>query len=225
MNAQIELIIFDCDGVLIDSELISARSLISALEDRGVQVNLDYVAEHFLGRSYPVVLAQIRGEFGVELDDTFEEEYRKRLLERFRSELRAMPGIRTLLSSLEIPYCVATSSSPLRVRASLEIVGLTDLMEDRVFTASEVARGKPAPDLFLHAAARMGVTPDRCLVIEDSRNGIRAARAAGMRVWWFHGGSHITEADYARQDALGADMGFGDFGAFSRLQTGLQTGG
>ena len=165
MKRRFDLVIFDCDGVLIDSEAISARMLITELAARGVEVDLAYVARHFLGRSYPVVLEQIRRDFGIDLPPDFEAEYRARLL--------------------------ATSSSPVRVARSLEIVGLAETFAGRVTTASEVARGKPAPDLFLLACQRMGGMPSRTLVIEDSLNGIQAARAAGMTVWRFIGGSHL----------------------------------
>jgi HAD superfamily hydrolase (TIGR01509 family) len=186
-----DLIIFDCDGVLIDSEIISARMLVEALADRGVQIDLPYVARHFLGRSYPVVMQTIRQDFGLDLPPGFEEDYRERLLEGFRQSLTIMPGVRAVLDGLGVPFCVATSSSPRRVEMSLTLVGLWQTVRNRTFTASDVARGKPAPDLFLHAAARMGADPARCLVIEDSLTGIQAARAAAMTVWRFTGGSHM----------------------------------
>lgn len=185
-------VIFDCDGVLIDSEVISAKMLIAELAGHGVEVDLAYVARHFLGRSYPVVLAQIRAEFGVTLPEGFEADYRVRLLEAFRRELRIMPGVREVLDSLALPYSLATSSTPVRLAESLRLVGLDGHFAGRITTASEVARGKPAPDLFLHAAAKQGVAPERCLVIEDSLAGVRAALAAGMQVWRFTGGSHLT---------------------------------
>ncbi|MCB1516310.1 MAG: HAD family hydrolase [Hyphomicrobiaceae bacterium] len=187
----VNLVIFDCDGVLIDSEVISARMLISELEKYGVQVNLEYVARHFIGRSYPVVLSQIRKEFGVVLPDGFEADYRARLIEAFRADLKIMPGVREVLGDLSVPFCLATSSSPNRLRQSLELVGIAGLFEGRATTASEVEHGKPAPDLFLHAAEKLGTNPKECLVIEDSLAGIRAGIAAGMQVWHFTGGSHL----------------------------------
>jgi beta-phosphoglucomutase-like phosphatase (HAD superfamily) len=102
-----------------------------------------------------------------------------------------MPGVREVLDRLAVPFCVATSSSPRRVQTSLTLVGLWQTLQDRTFTASEVAQGKPAPDLFLHSAKRMGADPARCLVIEDSLTGIQAGLAAGMTVWRFTGGSHM----------------------------------
>ncbi len=186
-----DLIIFDCDGVLIDSEIISARMLIAALSDLGVHIDLAYVSRHFLGRSYPVVMQTIRQDFGLNLPAGFEEEYRERLLDGFRVGLTIIPHVRGVLERLAPRWCVATSSSPRRVEMSLSLVGLWPMVQGRVFTASEVARGKPAPDLFLHAAARMGAAPAATLVIEDSLTGLQAARAAGMAAWRFTGGSHM----------------------------------
>ena len=190
-----QLIIFDCDGVLIDSEVISARQLIAELKGYGVEMDMAFVSRHFLGRSYPVVLREVRERWGVALPDRFEADYRERLLAAFARDLAVMPGVIDAIAALRLPYCLATSSSPERMRRSLEITGLTPLFAGRSFTASEVQRGKPAPDLFLHAAARMGADPAACVVIEDSLNGVRAGLAAGMEVWRFTGGSHLAGLD------------------------------
>lgn len=186
-----DLVIFDCDGVLIDSEIISAQMLVDELSVLGVKIDLAYVARHFLGRSYPTVMQQIRQEFGLDLPPAFEEQYRNRLLEAFETRLTIMPGVREVLERLHLPFCIATSSSPRRARRSLEIVGLSHLIGPQLLTSTMVANGKPAPDLFLLAATNHGVDPSRCLVIEDSLNGVRAALAAGMTVWRFVGGSHL----------------------------------
>ena len=186
-----DLVIFDCDGVLIDSEIISARMLVQELARLGVRIDLAYVARHFLGRSYPTVMATIRQDFGLDLPPSFEEDYRERLLEGFRRGLRIMPGVTGVLDALGVPWCVATSSSPRRVAMSLALTGLTERVGGRLYTASQVRNGKPAPDLFLFAAAQMGADPARSLVIEDSLTGLCAAQAAGMAVWQFTGGSHF----------------------------------
>lgn len=186
------LVIFDCDGVLIDSEIISAQMLIDELAQLGVRIDLTYVARHFLGRSYPTVMETIRRDFGLDLPPAFEEQYRTRLLAAFERDLKIMPQVASVLDRLALPFCVATSSSPRRAAFSLSLVGLGHLAGPRLFTASQVAQGKPAPDLFLHAARSCGVAPADCLVIEDSLTGIRAARAAGMEVWRFTGGSHLA---------------------------------
>ncbi|MCZ8152605.1 MAG: HAD family hydrolase [Rhodobacteraceae bacterium] len=190
-----QLFIIDCDGVLIDSEVISARQLIAELKGYGVEMDMAFVSRHFLGRSYPVVLQEVRDRWGVQLPDRFEADYRARLLAAFERDLAVMPDVVDTLRDMAIPYCLATSSSPERMRKSLEITGLSALFDGLAFTASEVARGKPAPDLFLHAAARMGADPAACIVLEDSLNGVRAGLAAGMRVWRFTGGSHLKGLD------------------------------
>lgn len=221
-HAPFQLIIFDCDGVLIDSEIISARMLIAALADRGVVIDLPYVSRHFLGRSYPVVMQTIRQDFGLDLPAAFEDDYRERLLEGFRQGLKIIPHVRGVLEALAMPWCVATSSSPRRAEMSLTLVGLWPLVQDRLFTASQVARGKPAPDLFLHAAARMGADPARTLVIEDSLTGIEAARAAGMQVWRFTGGSHMAADLPEEPPAAAPHQRFASFGQFFQIAPGLR---
>lgn len=206
-----ELIIFDCDGVLIDSEVISARQLIEELKGYGVEMDMAFVSRHFLGRSYPVVLKEVRDRWGVALPDHFEADYRARLLAAFESDLKVMPGVVDTIKALRLPYCLATSSSPERMRKSLEITGLSHLFANRAFTASEVARGKPAPDLFLYAAARMGVAPDACVVIEDSLNGVRAGLAAQMKVWRFIGGSHLKGLDLTPSEDAIPDASYTSF--------------
>ncbi len=218
---QPQLIIFDCDGVLIDSEVISARQLIAELKGYGVEMDMTFVSRHFLGRSYPVVLKEVRDRWGVQLPDRFEADYRARLLAAFERDLKVMPGVPGTIRDLTIPYCLATSSSPERMRKSLEITGLTDLFSDRAFTASEVARGKPAPDLFLHAAARMGADPGACIVLEDSLNGIRAGLAAGMRVWRFSGGSHLKGLDLTPPEDAIPEASYDSFGALRAAHPGL----
>lgn len=215
-----ELVIFDCDGVLIDSEIISARMLIAELGRLGVHIDLGYVSRHFLGRSYPTVMAQIRREFGLDLPPDFEDQYRDRLLDAFRRDLRVMPGVTRTLADLSVPYCVATSSSPRRVEMSLALTGLDGLV-GQVFTASQVARGKPAPDLFLLAATTLQADPSRTLVIEDSLTGVRAAIAAGMQVWRFVGGSHFIGQIEPEPDDARPHARFDAFADFFRLAPDL----
>ncbi len=190
-SSPFDLVIFDCDGVLIDSEVLSADVLIAGLMDVGVAVDRAYVREHFLGRSFPTVARQVTETFQVALPADFELTYRNNLLARYETELRTTPGIENVLENLTIPVCVATSSSPPRVARSLAISGLAKYFGTRVFTASQVANGKPAPDIFLFAADRMGARPTRTLVIEDSAPGVLAAQAAGMVVLGYVGGAHM----------------------------------
>ncbi|MGI3168065.1 HAD family hydrolase [Pseudooceanicola sp. C21-150M6] len=217
-----QLVIFDCDGVLIDSEVISARMLVAELAEYGVTIDLDYVAKHFLGRSYPVVLAQIRAEFGIGLPEGFEADYRTRLMRAFRTELKIVDGVREVIERLAVPYCLATSSSPERLAASLEIVGLTGLFAGLTTTATEVGKGKPAPDLFLKAAEKQGVAPQSCLVIEDSFAGIRAALAAEMEVWHFKGASHMTGLTLPPDPIARPHREFASFAEFFHLAPQLE---
>ncbi len=221
---SIDLVIFDCDGVVIDSEHISARMLIAELARRGVEVTPEYVSRNFLGRSYPVVLAQIRGDYGVDLPPEFEVDYRRRLLEAFERDLVEMPGVRKVIGDLAVPYCLATSSSPQRLARSLEICGLSEIFAGLTTTASEVQRGKPAPDLFLLASEKMGVAPERCLVIEDSLNGIRAGLAAGMQVWRFTGGSHLRGIDLSWTSEATPHGQFASYDEFFRMGATLTAG-
>ena len=219
--SEFDLVIFDCDGVLIDSEIISARMLVAELARLGLAIDLPYVERHFLGRSYPVVMETIRREFGLDLPPEFEAQYREALLAAFQSELRIVPHVPEVLTRIAVPFCVATSSSPRRVEMSLKLVGLSDLVGDRVFTSTLVARGKPAPDLFLYAAEKMGARPDRTLVIEDSLTGLRAGLAAGMTVWRFVGGSHLgTDAPEEPEDAR-PHRRLASFAEFFQIAPGL----
>ena len=195
--APTELVIFDCDGVLVDSEIISARVLLALLKTVGVHVDFAHFQANFLGRSWPKVVADIRINYGLALGDAFEESYRSELLKSFETELETTPGVRDVLDRLNVASCVATSSTPRRLGRSLEITGLDRTFAGRTFTASMVENGKPAPDLFLLAARTMGVAPERCLVIEDSAPGIEAARRAGMRCYHYTGGKHLRGSEPA----------------------------
>ena len=211
---HLKLVIFDCDGVLIDSEIISAHALAAELKRLGLPIDLDFVLANFLGRSFPTVVAELRDRFGTQLEDGFEQIYRARLIGEFENRLEVMPGVQDLLEKLVVQSCVATSSSPARVRRSLEIVGLDSFFRERVFTASAVENGKPAPDLFLHVAEKMGCDPTDCLVIEDSIPGVQAALAAGMAVWHFAGGSHLAGTAFRLPDDVKPHRVFDSFDDF-----------
>jgi HAD superfamily hydrolase (TIGR01509 family) len=189
---MIALVIFDCDGVLIDSEIISATVLVEELARHGVAIEMGHVLEQFIGHPYAVVAGKIAAIAGAPLPASFETDYRARLLQRFDAALRATPGVLDVLDNLAVPFCAATSSHPERAQRSLRAAGLTERFGERVYTVSMVSRPKPAPDLFLHAARAMNVDPKHCLVIEDSDLGIAAAQAAGMISWQFTGGSHYA---------------------------------
>jgi HAD superfamily hydrolase (TIGR01509 family) len=192
MNKNTKLIIFDCDGVLIDSEIISATVLIEKLRELSVDIDIQYVQRHFLGCSFKSVREKILDKLEVSLPTAFESEYRAVLLEQFRHELQPTEGIEALLAGLNLEFCLATSSSPERTSEALRVSGLAKFFAAKVFTAEEVKLGKPAPDLFLHAAREMGVLPNECLVIEDSLAGVTAASLAGMQVIHYTGGRHLS---------------------------------
>lgn len=193
-----DLIIFDCDGVLVDSEPISLSVLLDVLREAGCAMTDAQAWEQFLGRSIGTVAKVLEDQYAMELTPEHLRQIRAKLYTRFLDELGPIKGVRAavteLTKSLGCPICVASSSQPERIRLSLDVTGLADLFGAHVYSASMVERGKPAPDLFLYAAAQMGVAPENCVVIEDSEAGIRAAQAAGMRVIAFTGGGHAGPA-------------------------------
>ncbi|MBB5042669.1 HAD family hydrolase [Shinella fusca] len=207
-----ELVIFDCDGVLVDSEPISIAVLVEALAAAGVTMSEEEAHVRFLGRSLKSMSEILHDDYGLAIDAAFLDAMRKVLYERFRAELRAVEGVAETVDALGIAHCVASSSQPERIRLSLTVTGLLSRFEPNIFSASMVARGKPAPDLFLHASAAMGVAPDYCVVVEDSPAGIAAGKAAGMRVVAFTGGSHAKTPGHRETllrlepDALFDDM-------------------
>lgn len=197
----IRLVIFDCDGVLVDSEGIALEVLVAALAEKGISLSTDEAADRFLGRSLGSLANIVRSEFGVEIDPPFLRGMREVLYDRFRAELRPLSGVAAAIDGLhaaEVACCVASSSQRERIELSLSVTGLLSRLTPHIFSATMVENGKPAPDLFLHAAAQMGYSPSQCLVIEDSPAGIRAAQAAGMRVLAFTGGAHTEHASYRR---------------------------
>lgn len=210
MCVAFDLIIFDCDGVLVDSEVISCRTHAEMLTRHGYPITADEVHARFLGRSSREARLEIEAELGRALPDDLDIQLRDELYRSFAATLAAVPFVAHALDAIARPVCVASSGSHERIRVSLGRVGLYDRFAPHIFSASEVANGKPAPDLFLHAAARMDVTPARCVVIEDSIAGITAARAAGMTALGFHGGSHCGPASAARLREAGAAATFDD---------------
>jgi HAD superfamily hydrolase (TIGR01509 family) len=184
-------VIFDCDGVLVDSEMLSAEVLMALMAEAGLPITPEIFRSDFLGRSFASAAERVLRRFGRPLPEDVPAAYRERLFSRMRGDLRPMEGVFEALDSLDLPFCLATSSSPERLAITLQVTGLAPYFHGRCFTSSDVARGKPAPDLFLHAAACMGVPAAECLVLEDSEMGVRAGRAAGMTVWHFTGGAHF----------------------------------
>lgn len=221
--ADFDLIVFDLDGVLVDSEHLSCGCLRAMLAEQGIDIALSEVHRRFLGRGFNAVKEEYRGWRGSEIPLDFQARFDIAVRDAFAASLRPMAGISALLESLHMPYCLASSSGLERITHSLAVAHLTAFFDGRVFGAEMVKRSKPAPDLFLHAAAGMGAEPTRCLVIEDSIPGIEAARAAGMTAWGFTGGSHLREGDAA--SSLTASGAAAVFAKMSDLQAALAAHG
>lgn len=206
----VDLVIFDCDGVLVDSEVISCRAHAETLTRHGYPITAEQVLQRFLGRSMRQATREVEAELGRSLPDDFHSQVYTEIFRSFATSLEATPHIGETLTQIAVPTCVASSGPPEKISASLNRVGLYDRFAPNIFSAVQVPNGKPAPDLFLFAAKQMQTQPARCLVIEDSVPGVTGARAAGMTVLGFHGGSHCTprHGDMLRQ--AGADLTFDD---------------
>lgn len=206
------LIIFDCDGVLVDSELIASRELAAYLTDLGRPTQAEECRQSFTGLSLHSVSVKIATEWGVTLPSDFVAQLRTRDRAAFERDLKPVPGIFQALEKLDlkgIPYCVASSGTPEKIRHSLTVTGLLKRFDNHLFSASQVVNGKPAPDLFLFAAQSMGFNPAACMVIEDSVAGVQGAKAAGMRVLGFTGASHCGPgyaATLSQADAVFDDL-------------------
>ncbi len=193
MTRPLQLVIFDCDGVLVDSEHLSVRVSVRVLAELGWVVSEAEVIERFVGRSDEFVVAEIEAHLGHPLADDWEDEFERLYRDACAAELAPVDGVVEALDQIAIPTCVASSGSHEKMRYTLGLTGLYDRFRGRIFSASEVVNGKPAPDLFLYAAERMGVDPSACAVVEDSQYGIEAARAAGMLAFGYAGG--LTPAE------------------------------
>ena len=210
------LVVFDCDGVLIDSEPIANRVWQAELRTLGLDLALEEVMARFVGRTRDGCLVLAREMRGRDLPEGFAERWDEHLFEALGREVRPVEGIEEVLRALPVPYCVASNGTPHRMRMALAAAGLLPLVQDRLFTAAEVARPKPAPDLFLHAARRMGAQPAHTAVVEDTPTGVRAGVAAGMRVLAFAGAAHADRGGLAaaggelfeRMDTLFGLLGF-----------------
>ena len=184
---MVGLVIFDCDGVLVDSERISIRVDAAAITELGWPMSEEEAVERFMGRSIGFMAAEVEAHLG-HLPDGWEDELQSSLRKAFETELTPVAGIEEALDRLKIPTCVASSGSHDKMRHTLSLTDLYGRFEGRIFSADEVSRGKPAPDLFLHAARSLGAEPAACAVVEDSFYGVEAARAAGMQVFGYAGG-------------------------------------
>lgn len=188
-----KLVIFDCDGVLVDSERLAIKVDARVLARLGWPISEAEIIDRFVGVSENDFRAAIESRLGRDFSAEWKAEFEPLYEAAFAAELVPVDGIVEALDRISIPACVASSGSHEKMRFTLGLTGLYDRFKGRIFSATEVARGKPYPDLFLYAASRMGVDPRDCVVIEDSGNGVRAARAAGMKVFAYAGG--VTPAE------------------------------
>jgi HAD superfamily hydrolase (TIGR01509 family) len=198
------LLIFDCDGVLVDSEHLACASLAEVMTTLGHSMTADEAMLAFAGRSLKDVLARAERLLSRPIPEDLGEQAAVQLMARFRRELQAVAGVKEAIAALPYRRCVASSSDPGRLTLSLDVTGLSALFGNNVFSAVEVANGKPAPDLFLLAARRLGEDPSSCIVIEDSVLGVEAAGAAGMAAIGFAGASHANQGLAERLAAAGS---------------------
>ncbi|WP_417514967.1 HAD family hydrolase [Minwuia sp.] len=211
MTAETELVIFDCDGVLVDSELPANREFARYLQAHGLNLTTEQVMEEFVGLSLKTCARIALEKYGVGLPDSFIPDIRRITAEVLAVEVKAIPGVREAVTRMGLATCVASSGEVEKMKLTLGRTGLLDLFEGRLNSATEVKNGKPAPDLFLYAAEAMGIDPARCVVIEDSPYGVQGAVAAGMRALGFCGGGH---RDLQRDSVMllnaGAEIVFDD---------------
>jgi len=206
------LLIYDFDGVIADSELLANTVLAEILTELGRPTTLEDSYSLYMGKRFAEVLAAIEVSVGAPLPDDFAAAYQARTLERFRRDLCTIAGAREhILAFPNTPKCIASSSSPDRLALCLDVLSLQLVFGPHVFSASSVARGKPHPDIFLHAAERMGIDPTHCIVIEDSASGVEAGKAAGMTVIGLLAGAHIQPGHDQRLRRAGAHHVAGTF--------------
>jgi HAD superfamily hydrolase (TIGR01509 family) len=200
------LVIFDCDGVLVDSELIANKILAQALTNEGYHCTLQESVIKFVGLDLKTIQLQVEQELGTQLSTSFNDRLRIETTRAFHKKLEPIVGIKTALAEIQIPKCVASSGTQEKIHLCLNLTGLSDYFPyTKIFSSQEVSKGKPAPDLFLHAAEKMHAHPSDCVVIEDRVAGVIAAQAAGMSAFGFAGGNHVSSqhpADLARVGAI-----------------------
>ncbi len=205
-----KLVIFDCDGVLIDSELIACSVEAETLTAIGYEITPTGVVERFTGLPSKTMYARIEAELGRALPDDFGAQVKQRIMAEYRTELAAIDGAAEVLTSLPVMKCVASSSSPDKLALGLIETGLYDLLYPHIYSTALVERGKPHPDLFLYAASALGVHASDCIVVEDSTAGVTAGREAGMKVIGFTGGSHCAPSHSEKLIQAGADKVISD---------------
>ncbi len=185
MMSKYKCIIFDCDGVLVDSEPIGNQVLVDMANGYGADIDLDYAFKHFKGGSIYTCRDKIQALINQPLSQDFIAEYRRRSYSAFKEQIQPVEGVKEVIESLSIPFCVASSGPTEKIRLNLELTGLLPYFEDNIFSCYTIEKWKPEPDVFIWAAKTMGFKPEDCVVIEDSLTGIQAAKAGGFDVFGF----------------------------------------
>lgn len=185
MMSKYKCIIFDCDGVLVDSEPIGNQVLVDMANSYGADIDLDYAFKHFKGGSIYTCRDKIQALVNQPLSQDFIAEYRRRSYNAFKEQIQHVEGVKEVIESLSIPFCVASSGPTEKIRLNLELTGLLPYFEDNIFSCYTIEKWKPEPDVFIWAAKTMGFKPEDCVVIEDSLTGIQAAKAGGFDVFGF----------------------------------------
>lgn len=204
-------VIFDCDGVLVDSEFISNGVMVKMANALGADIDLQYALKHFKGGSLYGCMDQISRLIKHPIPDTFESDYRNRSYEAFKAQIKPVEGIPELLETLRLPYCVASSGPQEKIRLNLSLTGLLDKFEAHIFSCYDIQKWKPDPEIFLWAADTMGFKPSECVVIEDSLSGINAALNGGFDVFGF------TAHDYNNELKQSATLVFNEMSELNIL--------
>ena len=208
MTRRFDLVIFDCDGVLVDSERLSIRLDAELLAQLGWPLSEAEIVERWVGRTEAAMRAEIEEHLGRDIGEEWAA-FSQRYIDAFAAELRPVDGVGDAVDAIQAAgyaTCVASSGDHAKIRRNLALTGLADRFDDRIFSGDDVEHGKPAPDLFLHAASVMGVAPARTAVVEDSRHGVAAARAAGMWAFAYAGGVTPASALEGDRTTVFADM-------------------
>ncbi|MEM9141762.1 MAG: HAD-IA family hydrolase [Bacteroidota bacterium] len=197
-------LIFDCDGVLVDSEGITANVLVDMVRDLGITLDLEFVLHHFVGKSLNDIMVHLNNLSDEKLPPSFEGEYRRKTFEAFKTQLKAITGVHDLLKQLKLPFCTASSGPMNKIRHNLTVTGLIHFFGENIFSCYEIQVWKPQPDIFLHAAKTMGFLPRECAVIEDSTVGVEAALAGGFDVFVYTRDGNAPKLDSPKIKAFTA---------------------
>ena len=209
--SKFEAIIWDCDGVLMDSEILACKTSANFLTELGYPITIDEYLNEYLGKGFRDLVRDVEKKIGkgfFKQDIVDKKNERRRSV--FEKELKAIDGIHEVLEQIDLPMCIASGSGMERLEHSLKIVDLFETFKKKIFSAELVENGKPAPDIFLYAAEKLGVDPKKCLVIEDGKHGTVAAVRAGMTVYGFTGGSHMNSERIQMLKDAGAEPLFSD---------------